>query len=288
VVRAHPLDVLHRVGGTAGAADLVALCGRPALRRAVQDGSVVRLARGRYALPQTPDPRRAAARVKGVVSHASAAQYWGMAVLRAPDRPHVTVDPQRARVDGRGLVLHWSALPHCDVHETVTSPLRTVLDCARTLEPAAALTVADSALRQWLVGGSDLRAAAEAVRGTGRRRALWTAEHADPRAESPLESALRAVVLLAGLRGFEPQVLIEDEGFRARVDLAHRQLRVVLEADSFEHHGTRAALTRDCRRYDELTVRGWRVLRFAWEHVMFESEWVAATVAAVARPARTA
>jgi very-short-patch-repair endonuclease len=191
-------------------------------------------------------------------------------------------------VDGRGVVLHWSALPGDDIHEGVTSPLRTVLDCARTLEPAAALAVADSALRQWLVGPSGLRAAAQAVRGTGRRRALWAAEHADPRAESPLESALRAVVLGAGLRGFEPQVLIADDGFRARVDLAHRGLRVVLEADSFEHHGTRAALARDCRRYDELTVRGWRVLRFAWEHVMFEPEWVAATVTAAVRPARTA
>jgi very-short-patch-repair endonuclease len=174
------------------------------------------------------------------------------------------------------------------VHEGVTSPLRTVLDCARTLEPAAALTVADSALRQWLIRAADLRAAAESVRGSGRRRALWVAEHADPRAESPLESALRAVLLLAGIRGFEPQVLVEDEGFRARVDLAHRQLRVVLEADSFEHHGSRAALARDCRRYDELTVRGWRVLRFAWEHVMFEEEWVAATVGGLVRPARSA
>ena len=103
-----------------------------------------------------------------------------------------------------------------------------------------------------------------------------------------MESALRAILLLAGLRGFELQVLIADDTFRARVDLAHRRLRVVLEADSFEHHESRAALVRDCRRYDELTVRGWRVLRFGWEQVMFQPEWVAATVAAAVRPARSA
>jgi very-short-patch-repair endonuclease len=107
---------------------------------------------------------------------------------------------------------------------------------------------------------------------------LWVAEHADPRAESGLESLLRAIVLLAGILGFEPQVLIADDGFRARVDLAHRGLRLVLEADSFEHHGHRSALARDCRRYDELTVRGWRVLRFAWEQVVLEPEWVASVV----------
>jgi very-short-patch-repair endonuclease len=288
VIRAHPVDVLLRVGGTADAGDLAALCGRPGLRRAVRDGTVVRIARGRYALPDTTDPRLAAARVKGVVSHTSAARHWRLAVLRAPDRPHVTVDPRRARVHAGGVVLHWSSLLPGDVVDGVTGPLRTVLDCARTLDAAAALAVADSALRQLLVGPTELLAAAEAVRGPGGRRVRWVAANADPRAESPLESALRAIVLLAGLLGFEPQVVIADDGFRARVDLAHRRLRLVLEADSFEHHGSRAALVRDCRRYDELTVRGWRVLRFAWEQVMFEPEWVAATVAAAARPARTA
>jgi very-short-patch-repair endonuclease len=163
-----------------------------------------------------------------------------------------------------------------------------VLDCARTLEPGPALAVADSALRRGLVGPAELLCAANGLRGAGRRRVLWVAEHADPRAESGLESVLRAIVLLAGVLGFEPQVLISDDGFRARVDLGHRGLRVVLEADSFEHHGSRAALVRDCRRYDELTIRGWRVLRFAWEQVMFEPEWVAATVGALVRPARCA
>jgi very-short-patch-repair endonuclease len=74
--------------------------------------------------------------------------------------------------------------------------------------------------------------------------------------------------------GFEPKVVIAEDGLRVRVDLADRARRIVLEADSFEHHGHRSALARDCRRYDELTVRGWRVLRFAWEHVMFEPAWV--------------
>jgi hypothetical protein len=50
------------------------------------------------------------------------------------------------------------------------------------------------------------------------------------------------------------------------------------------HHGTRAAFAADCRRYDELTVLGWLVLRFAWEHVMFHRGWVADVVLrAVAR-----
>ena len=51
--------------------------------------------------------------------------------------------------------------------------------------------------------------------------------------------------------------------------------KVVAEADSFEFHGRRQALTRDCERYTALAVRGWVVLRFSWENVMFEPAYVA-------------
>jgi hypothetical protein len=50
------VDVLQRVDGSARAADLIALCGRAALVRAVGSGTVVRVARGRYALAICPDP----------------------------------------------------------------------------------------------------------------------------------------------------------------------------------------------------------------------------------------
>jgi len=63
-----------------------------------------------------------------------------------------------------------------------------------------------------------------------------------------------------------------------RVDLADVRRRIVLEADSFAHHGTRDALYRDCHRYDELVRADWLVLRFTWENVMFEPDLVIATV----------
>lgn len=33
--------------------------------------------------------------------------------------------------------------------------------------------------------------------------------------------------------------------------------------------------------YDEMTLAGWLVLRFAWEHVMFESDWVREVIASM-------
>ena len=63
-------------------------------------------------------------------------------------------------------------------------------------------------------------------------------------------------------------------GLHARPDLVDEDLRLVLEADSFEWHGDRVALRDDARRYDLMVVNGWRVLRFAWEDVMFDQAWV--------------
>ena len=82
---------------------------------------------------------------------------------------------------------------------------------------------------------------------------------------------LRAIALdVAGLV-VEPQVLVDDIG---RPDLLDRRLRLVIEADSFEFHGRRQALTRDCERYNAFVLSGFQVVRFAWEHVMFEPSYV--------------
>jgi very-short-patch-repair endonuclease len=59
-----------------------------------------------------------------------------------------------------------------------------------------------------------------------------------------------------------------------RVDLAHRTLRIVIECDGFETHGGRDAFVRDLVRFTELVSAGWRPLRFTWEQVMFNPEWV--------------
>jgi len=42
-------------------------------------------------------------------------------------------------------------------------------------------------------------------------------------------------------------------------------------------------LKADCARYNALGVRGWLVLRFSWEHVMFEPEYVREVLEAAVR-----
>lgn len=56
----------------------------------------------------------------------------------------------------------------------------------------------------------------------------------------------------------------------------------MVEADSFEFHGHRRALKRDCERYNALVLHGWVVLRFSWEHVMHQPDYVRQCLLAVA------
>jgi very-short-patch-repair endonuclease len=162
-----------------------------------------------------------------------------------------------------------------------TSPLRTVLDCARFLPLGEALAIADSAVRSGKVQPEILKSAAEALRGAGRRKAIRVVDLMDGRSESALESVLRARLIEAGITGFIPQYRISGQGFSARVDLANPQLKIVLEADSFAFHGTRAALRKDCRRHVNLAMCGWLLLRYSWEDVILNDDWVGESLDAV-------
>ncbi|MDN5796269.1 MAG: endonuclease domain-containing protein [Intrasporangium sp.] len=79
---------------------------------------------------------------------------------------------------------------------------------------------------------------------------------------------------------------MSDDSFRARVDLADADLKIVIEAEGFEFHGEREQLVRDCRRYTELGARGWVVLRFTWDQVMFEPDYVRRMLEQTARTRR--
>jgi len=109
------------------------------------------------------------------------------------------------------------------------------------------------------------------------------AAHADSRAANPFESVLRALAIEEGL-AVQPQLKLDLSGMRVRPDLTDEQRNLILEADSFEWHGHRASLRRDCRRYNAMVLAGWRVIRFAWEDVMHDQEYVRTVLRALARP----
>ncbi len=145
-----------------------------------------------------------------------------------------------------------------------------------------ALAIADSALRAG-VPQAVLDRIAEAARGPGSPQMRRVAACASGEAANPFESVLRAIALDVPGLSVLPQVTIREPDIVARPDLVDEALRIVLEADSFEWHGGRAQLSADARRYDLLVVNGWLVLRFSYEHVMTQPDFVRRVlVAAVA------
>ena len=262
---------LERLGGTAGARDVLRLTTRRRLRRAVARGRVVRLSRGRYALPTADDARRIASRLTAIVCLRSAAAHPELMVRRG----------RKLSAEQReGVAIHWANVADDQVVDGVTTPLRTVVDCARLLPFDEALAIADSALRSGLVTRAELDATD--VRGAGADAVRRVLRHADRRAANPFESVLRALCIEAGFV-VEPQAAVDLGTGTIHPDLVCHVLRMAFEADSWSFHASRRAHRRDCVRYNLLVINGWRVLRFTWEQVMHDQAYVRWVLAEVAR-----
>lgn len=264
-----PVEALTRLGGVATRPELLALTNRRRLRVAEAAGRVTRLRRAHYALPETDAALAAAVRLGGVVSHLSAAQHWGWKVKTPPVLPTITVPRWRCHLDTEGLEVHWADLPAGAVRGRVTSPVQTVIDCARSYHFDEALCVADSALRAG-VNRDELIAAARASPRTGRSKTVRVAEACDIRAANPFESALRAIAKNVPGLEVEPQQWVGDVGC---ADLMDRRLGVVIEAESFEFHADSASFARDVRRYTLFVQHGFQVVRFTWKEVMFDPDY---------------
>jgi very-short-patch-repair endonuclease len=57
-------------------------------------------------------------------------------------------------------------------------------------------------------------------------------------------------------------------------DFMWPEYKVIVETDGWETHGPRSARRRDLARDRELTLAGWRVVRFTWADVRYEPDEV--------------
>lgn len=265
-----PVDALLRLGGVASLGELLGPTTRARLRTAVAHGRVVHLKHDRYGLVDLSRDRRTAGAAGGVVSHLSAALAWGWKVKHPPLQTHVTV-PTRARRPTQNVALHWADLADSEVRHGVTSPARTVIDCAKALPFDEALAVADSALRGAEVGRHQLLLAAQASSRNGRSRAIEVIEAADPGAANPFESVVRAIALSVPGLTVKTQGEVSGVGY---VDLLDERLKIVVEAESFEFHSSKEALRRDVNRYTRCVWQGLTPVRFLWEEAMFQPDYV--------------
>lgn len=282
------VEVLELLGGVATWSALTRHCGPAEIRRLVLSGDLVLDSRGHYALPQADASLRAAARLSAVLSHRSAAQFHGWAQKSPPTLPEITVAKNRhvTLEQRRGVVIHRASLESSDIDGPATSARRTIADCLRSLPEDEALAIADSVLRCQAETSYSLRALVSTLQGPGSRQASKIAAAANGLSTNPFETELRRLATIAGLN-VRPQVPLYAGHFLGKPDLVDVDRRIILEADSFEWHGSRRALARDARRYNNFVVAGWLVLRFAWEDVMYAPDDVLRVLEAVESRGRT-
>lgn len=262
------------LGGVATRAQILERVDRRDLETSLALGEIVRVSRGLYALATIDEATRVAARIGGTLTLTSAALRHGWAVKTVPDRPHLLFSKgRRLPTEASAVHVHRGRPARADVAAGVTSKASTLERCMRRLPFDEALCVADSALRSGFPRQELLRIG-NAARGPGAPRVRRVSREANGLSANVFESSLRAEVLDILSFKPEPQVGIHGHGWSVRPDLVDVRLGIALEADSFEWHGTRDALSADARKYDLLVAAGWLVLRFSYEHVMTQPAFV--------------
>lgn len=238
------------------------------LRTLLRRGEWVAVGYDKYvevaALPVHPTLLAVAGR-EVALSHLTAARAWGLPVDDGGE-VHVTIPAgTRRRALAVGTRVHRTRRWDAELLDgvPVTSLVRTLADVAASEPLGRSVPVLDAGLRH------TTRAAiltATPPRGPAVARTRLALELADQRAESPLESRLRLLLVRAGLPPDDVQHEVRERGrFLARVDLWYEGL--VIEADGFAFHSAREDYRRDRRRQRSLTRLGLGYLPFAWEDV---------------------
>ncbi len=231
----------------------------------------------------------------GVASHRTAAALWGfdgfgrercVEVTVVKGRRH-TASPLAATVQ-TATRLDPVDLDRIDGIPT-TSPARTLLGLAALVPVVDLEDVAgavDSAIRDGHTADRYLWWRLEQLRCRGRNGVTVLGELLGRRdagavTESWLEREVLRVLAAGGIPLPVCQRRIAARGaFVARVDFTYEAARLVIEANGYRTHRTRAQQEADERRRNKLVVTGHRILDFSYDAIVRHPDRVRATVTA--------
>lgn len=283
-------------GGVATSGQILKLVSRRRFDAAVACGALERMWQGIYCRGEPDDELR----LRGLdlscgttvaLCLGTAAAVHGFDTEEPADL-HV-LNPARAHLRSvDGLVVHRrDGAPLTTVAgRPVTEPAWTAVEVARGLRRPRALATLDAALRSTTCRRPELWRAAAAQ--AGRRGIVAVRElisMADGRAESPMESEARLVMLDGGLPVPELQYeVVDGNGELRRLDFAWPQLRVAVEYDGMDWHGDVDALRRDRRRHAALGDVRWLVIPIVFEDVRYRSWEMVSLIDRQLRRARAA
>jgi hypothetical protein len=197
-----------------------------------------------------------------VVSRQSAAALWGGVVPTTSDVQLSIPAGRRVRRDGLDVreAPHSHQVNHDGI--LVTPPTQTFLDLGAELDLVELVVLGDSLVRREHVSPDELVQAAHSHHGPGAKPLRRAAAYVRSGVDSPMESRLRMLLVLAGLP--EPVVNhpIRDETGRVRyrLDLAYPQWRIAIEYDGRQHAENSAQWRWDVHRREELDGDGWRLV----------------------------
>lgn len=196
-------------------------------------------------------------------SHASAARVWGVPVQTRPGE-HVTVSEDTHRLRRAGVTSHHRPGAAVAVRHGVRVSVLTDLfvELADELSLVELVVAGDWMVRRHGVRIKELRRVARAAPGRAGRLAARAAGFVRTRVDSPMESRLRMLIVLAGLP--EPVVNmtvrdVDGEPLR-RFDLSWPEVRVIVEYDGRHHVERIEQWESDLERREEIDDDGWRIL----------------------------
>lgn len=198
------------------------------------------------------------------VSHHTAAELWGGVVPACSD-VHITVPGQSPRSRRQGIRAHsttGSRMTSTFQGLRMSSPTQAFLELAASLDLVELVVLGDSLVKRKHVTPDDLVMAASQWTGSGAARARKAARFVRKGVDSPKETRLRMLLVLAGLPEPTVNVIIRnpDGSWRMRFDLSYPGLKLIIEYDGRQHTENSGQWRRDLRRREELDRLGWRLI----------------------------
>jgi len=144
----------------------------------------------------------------------------------------------------------------------VAAPAYVFIQLAATFPLVELVVQGDALVRKGLLSPEELVATCEASSEKHAGRASRAARFVRAGVDSPMETRLRMLLVLAGLP--EPVVnycMYDKQGrLRRRFDLCYPGVRVIIEYDGRQHAEDSVQWTSDIRRREELDHDGWRIV----------------------------
>lgn len=197
-------------------------------------------------------------------SHLSAARVYDLPVPRHSDE-HVSVFDESERRRRAGIVCHVApgdsqVARHRNIR--VSMPTQMFVELASILSLVDLVVVGDAlARREWVTPQQLVDVSRESTSkhaDAARRAAAYVRTEVD----SPMETKLRMLIVLAGLPEPEVNHKVRDESGRVimRFDLSYPDLKLVIEYDGKQHEEDGYQRDRDVERREQLDDIRWRIV----------------------------